>query len=101
MNRTLRSISRNDTETDDLPENVRYLKPPTYQQFDRFKNDFVDDSSTPYWVSPVYESININFQVNAGFGGKKPATNCLPIPILIYVKLSSSSVEIFILKELL
>lgn len=64
VNRTLRSISY-DAEIDGFHENERNVKPPTYQQFNRLDKAFVDDSSTSFWVSLLYESISVNFQVNA------------------------------------
>lgn len=97
MNRALRPIDFYDTKTTD--ENERYMQPPTYQQFDRLENDSVDESSTSFWVSLLYESINMNFQVIANFGGKKSNNKLSTSPTLIYVKLSFNSVEMFILKE--
>lgn len=64
----LRSIS--DGEMGDVRKNERRDKSPTYRQFDELENDFVDVSSTSFWVSLLCESINVNFQVNADFGGE-------------------------------
>lgn len=67
-------------EMDNVHENERNMKPPTYQQLDRPVNAFVGNSSTSsFWVSLLHESINLNFQVNADFERREISnTYCLP-----------------------
>lgn len=87
LNQTSRSISYN-AEIDGFHENERNVKPPTYQQFNRLENAFVDDSSTSFWVSLLYKSISVNFQVktqednnnnNKKRRRNKAATNSFPL----------------------
>ncbi|XP_055296860.1 proton channel OtopLc-like isoform X2 [Sitodiplosis mosellana] len=57
INRTLQSISH-----DGIHENKRYIKPPTYQQFDRFENAFVDDTSTSFWHKRYFNENDANLR---------------------------------------
>lgn len=47
----LRTISRNDKESDGIEESVFYIQPPVYRQFKTLESN----SSVPFWVSQFHE----------------------------------------------